>query len=241
MGIAAGTLLGLGSLVLGGVGAGMQYFGQRQAAQAQEQYAILNAQAASAQASMSGRIAQAQAAMAQTQAKAEQAAQLGNAAALRQEADNRTRLAAENIRRLSEEQERWRDSLRARQAASGVSNTTGSPLDLLADAAEAQQMEIADSLYQTENERRQLLTEAYAQERGAAFSGIQGNLRYLEGRAAGTAARAAMSQARIGAAQARDTGAAQRVGALAGLAGGTASLGSEAYSLYRQGAFRFGK
>jgi hypothetical protein len=241
MGIAVPTLLGVGSLVLGGVGAGLQFFGQRQAAQAQEQYAILNSQAQIAQASMSGRIAQAQAAMAETQARAEQANQLANAAALRREADSRSRLAAENMRRMQDEQARWRDSLRARQAASGVVNTTGSPLDLLADAAEAQQMELADSLYQTDLERRSLLDQAQGEERGAAISGIQGNLRYLEGVAAGTAARAAATQARIGAAQARDTGAAQRVAAGAGLAGNFAQLGGDAYSVYRQGGFRFGR
>ena len=235
------ALLSVGSLVLGGVGAGLSYYGNRQAAQAQEQYSVLNAQASAAQASMSGRIAQAQAALAETQARAEQANQMANARALRGEAESRSRLAMENTRRIREEQDRWNASLRARQAASGVVNSTGSPLDLLASAAEAQQMAVAETMYQNENERRQLYTEARQQEQGAALSGIQGNLRWLEGRASASAARAAGAQSKIDTAQARTTGAAQRFGAFSGLVGAGAGLASDAYSFYRQGGFRFGK
>jgi chromosome segregation ATPase len=239
MGIAP-ALLGVGSLVLGGVGAGLQYFGQRQTAQAQEQFGVLNAQAQAAQASMQARIAQAQSQMQVVQARAEQANQLANAQALRGEAENRSRLAMENARRMREEADQWNASMRAKQAASGVVNTTGSPLDLLANAAEAQQMQVAELMYQNENERRSLYNQAAQQQQGAAISGISGNLRWLEGRAAASAGRAAGYQAGIDTAQARALGSSGRIGALAGLGGNAAELAGSGYSFFRQGAFRFG-
>ena len=48
------------------------------------------------------------------------------------------------------------------------------PLALLEDAAEKQEMVIAEGAYQTELERRQLFLEASNTDRGAVFAGIQG-------------------------------------------------------------------
>lgn len=230
--------IALASLALGAVGTGLQFYGQQQAAATQQQFALLNAQAQSEAASMQSRLAMANAQLQQTQANLERSAQEVNAQALRGEADARTRAATENARREREAQREWMARLRAQQAASGLVDSTGSPLALLEKAAEQQQLSIAEGLYQTELERRTLFQEATNTDRGAAFAGIQGNLRYLDGLNQAAAFRQEGIQSRINALGTVAQAQASQAGALGGLIGNVSGLASSGYNFYRQGAFR---
>lgn len=228
------------SAVAAAVGSGVSYYGQQQAAKSQEQFATLNAGAALQQATMQSRLAMANAQMEQQQASLEQAAQQVNAQALRGEADARTRAATVNASREREAQREWQAQLRARQAAGNVVDTTGSPMALLEKAAEDQHLAIAEGMYQNELQRRSLLHEAANTDRGAAFAGIQGNLRYLDGLNQASAYRAQGYQAQINSLGEIATARAGAMASTGQLLGSVAGQAKQGYDFYRQGAFRFG-
>jgi hypothetical protein len=121
---------------------------------------ILNASmqlmVAKAQAKLQKRMAEAQFRLRQSEANA----RFSNAAMIEQTAEARSRVARENIRRKGGEYRRMQGRQRALIGASGIVESTGTPLDLLAETAAQIQMEREEALYTDALERRSLFREA---------------------------------------------------------------------------------
>ncbi len=153
--------------VAGLAGAGYSAYSSRQqgkTAEALAQYnahqQTLNAQmqliAAQAQAQLQKRIAEANYRLKQSEANAK----FANAVAIERTAEANSGVVREEIRRKSREQERLQGTQRAVIAASGIAESTGTPLDILAETAAQIQLERDDALYTDELNRRSLFREA---------------------------------------------------------------------------------
>lgn len=149
------------------IGAGVSAYGQHQQGKAQNAIAQFNATQQEQQAKMQAMSMQTQAAMKQQEAKAnfqlrsaEAKARMNNAEgiesqALAQDAINRT-----NLRKRREEFGRMQGEQRAAIAASGVAESSGTPLDLLAETAAKIQQDQEEQHYAGEVQRRTLFSEA---------------------------------------------------------------------------------
>lgn len=155
------------SLFAGLAGAGYSAYSSRQQGKTAEAIAqynahqeTLNAQmqlmAAEAQAKVQKRIAEAQFRLRQGEANAH----FANALTLERTAEVQSRVAREGIRRKATEHDRLRGTQRAMIAKSGLVESTGTPLDILADTAAQIQLERQDALYADELNRRSLFREA---------------------------------------------------------------------------------
>jgi hypothetical protein len=121
---------------------------------------LLNAQmqlmAVKAQEKLQKRVAEANFRLRQSAANAS----FANAALIDRTAEERSRVAREEIRRESSEYQREQGTLRAQTAADGVVEGAGSKGDVAAEAARLKQLKREDSLYASELDRRSLFREA---------------------------------------------------------------------------------
>lgn len=234
-----GPAIPLIGLTLGAVGAGVQYFSAQEAAKTQSQFASLNAQAAQVQAQMQAQQATAQASLSAQQARNQQRAGEVQAQALRDEAEQTTRVAQINIGRQMEEQARVRSMMMARQGASGATVGQGSQLDILIEQAELSAMQNAEAVYQTNVARRQLFRQAEGAQLGADYSSIQAGIEQMQGEARASAYRAQGVQAQIRGLAGVDAARGASMASLGSAAGNFGSLAFRAYDLNRLGAFRF--
>lgn len=224
-------------LALGALGTGVSYYSQQEAAKTQQQFAVLNAQAAQVQASMQAQQATSQAALSAQQARNQQKAGEVQAAALRDEAEQATRVAQLNIGRQMEEQARVRSMMQAKQGASGAIVGQGSQLDILIESAQLAAQQNAESIYQVNNQRRQLYRQAEGAQLGADTNSLQAGIELMQGEARASAYRAQGVQAQIRGLAGVDAARGASMGALGGAVAGFGGLAFKAYDLNRLGAF----
>ena len=235
MGWEAATYLAVASLVVGAAGTGYGIYTQNQAAKTQDTFALLNAQMGRQQGQLQARLAMAQANIQAQTAHANERIGMANANAIRGDAEARTRASEQNIISTRADQERFQSTQRSMMSASGLVDSTGSPLDLLADTASAHQMELAEMQYQTELERRQLFREADM----TAMSGLDAGNEMLKGMSQAAAARMSSRQATLtGYSESAKANAMRSQAVATGIQGTGSALGSS-YNYYREGAFRF--
>lgn len=170
MAVTTTTVL-VSAAVIGVIGAGVSAYGQYQSGKTQAAIANFNArnQEANTRAQVLG--LQAQAALKEQEAQAnfqlrsaESRARLSNAQAIEQQALTQDRINAVNLGKRREEFARMQGAQRASIAASGVVESSGTPLDLLAETAARIQQDQEEQHYTNELQRRTLFSEA-AQER----------------------------------------------------------------------------
>jgi hypothetical protein len=226
-------ILAIGGLLLGGIGTGVQYSAQMDAARTQEQFSLLNAQAGVQQATQQANMAAMQAQLQQVQSQTAQAAAQDNANTARQQTESEAAQAQENARRQREEFARALAAQNAQVAGSGVNVATGSPLDFLLNASEQQRQVEADTQWGIENERRAGYRKAAGIALGGRVEGLNADLYALD-------SMAALQQGQMGAAQARLNGLAgqaqaqgMRSGALGSLFGGIGGLTYQGATLWK--------
>lgn len=261
------AISGVGALALTGIGMGMQYKAQRQAAAQQAalaryNYAIeaqnirqqtamaqwqANAQAKQmeANAGMANANAQANANLMKTNAEA-------NAQAMETASKANISRGVEDVRRTREEQLRFQAIQRARQAKSGVA-AAGTPVEVLAETARNMQLAVNDSWYETNVESSRLehaaAVERWQGDRAAQmelFGGagqaanmqMQAGIARAEGALAPIRARMAMRKNQFELQAGLNSAGGMKQAATAGLVAGAGSLLSQGASLYNSGAFK---
>jgi hypothetical protein len=152
--------LGIVSLVVGAVGAGLQFVSAQRAAATQERLGALNYQLQADSLRQQRQVAGMQSLINQQLASNEKATLERNAGVLEQQASVNTAAGRENARRTREDYARLLAAQRAQIAKAGVADTTGSPLSLLAATAEEEQRAVDEVHFQTETQRRNLFREA---------------------------------------------------------------------------------
>lgn len=159
------------SIVVAIVGAGVSAYGQVQAGKTQSALAAFNAKQQEANTRAQVLSMQAQAALKEQEAQAnfqlrtaESQARISNAQAIEQQALTQDRISAVNLKKRREDFARMQAGQRASIAASGVVESSGTPLDLLAETAARIQQDAEEQHYTNELQRRTLFSEA-AQER----------------------------------------------------------------------------
>lgn len=164
MGIETALIIGAGVAL---VGAGVGAYGQYQQGKSQNAIAQFNAQQQEQQAKAQAMSLQTQAAQQQRDAEAnfklrslESNARLANAKNIEDTALMQSAVDRRNLRERREEFGRMAATQRAAIAASGVSESTGTPLDLLAETAGKIQQDQEEQHYLGEVQRRTLFSEA---------------------------------------------------------------------------------
>lgn len=156
-----------GAAVAGAAGAGYSAYSSYQQGKTADALAKYNAHQQQLNAKMQLMSMQAQAAMQKRMAEAQFAlrrseadARFANAKSIEVTAEAQSRSARESIRRKAGEYERHQGTQRAMIAKSGVVESSGTPLDILAETAATIQLEREDALYADELNRRTLFREA---------------------------------------------------------------------------------
>ncbi len=162
------------------VGAGVSAYGQYQAGKAQNAIAQFNANQQEKQAQAQMMTMQVQAALQRQQAEAnfklrsaEAQAHFNNARAKEDQALTQDAVNRANLIKQREMAARAQATQRATLAAQGVSESTGTPLDLLAETAMKIQQDQEEQHYNNELKRRTLFAEA-SQERLGGRLGLAG-------------------------------------------------------------------
>lgn len=170
MAVATATLL-IAAAVIAVAGAGVSAYGQYQAGQTQKALSSFNAAQQEQQARTAMATMQTQAAQQRKAAEdnfrlrsAEAQARMDNAKAIEQQALSQDAINRQNLTKRREDFGRMQGEQRASIAASGVSESSGTPLDLLAETAAKIQLDQEEQHYAGEAQRRTLFSEA-AQER----------------------------------------------------------------------------
>ncbi len=231
MGIGITAVLGIASLVIGAVGAGVSYYSSNQAASQQNALAALNAQAQLQAIQQQGQTSRMQSAINQQMAANERAAFERNANTLESQAESNSALARENARRSREDFARMSASQRAQLAKAGVSDATGSPLVLLASTAEEEQRTVDQLRYEDETQRRTLFQEADNQRVQAEGAGMQLVGYQIQGAAARQQALTAASQTHLDLLSQQAGARAMRQQALGSLISSAGGLTKQAYGL----------
>ena len=156
-----------GLFVLGLIGAGVGAYSAYESGQSQKAIANYNAQNNERNMKMQMMGVQAQSAIQKQQAEAEYAmrsaesqARMNNAISMENKVTSQDMVNRENLRKRTEMFAREQGSQRAAIAASGVVESSGTPLDLLAETAATIQRDREEQSYGNEIERRTLLREA---------------------------------------------------------------------------------
>lgn len=149
------------------IGASISAYSSYQQGQAAKATAQANADRADREARQQLLISRVQEAVAARQAEADRALAMSeaeaaaqNSQALRNEAEAQLAQSRENIKRRRDEAQRLAASQRGTYAASGVLDTTGTPLAVLAETAWNAEMDAQDQQYVTSIERQKKLFEA---------------------------------------------------------------------------------
>ena len=224
---------GAASLIGGGVGAGMSYFGQKAAAKTQATMGQLNAEASAQQAMLEARQQMWQSKIQAAGAKAQSRSAFNNAVGMQEQVEADSRIATTNIRRSRDEFTRGIGAMRAQGSENGLLETTGSPLDLLTKAAEDQQLFEAEQRWVDENSRRSGFRAAAVERARGTQLGLNAALYQLEAKAALAAGRQKVAQAQMTGygEQARADG--MRREATAGLISSVAGLGASGYNMWQ--------
>jgi len=223
----------VGWLALAGtaVGTGVSVYGQRQAAKTQRAIAEYNAEQQELEARAQFAAMQAQAEVARQQAEANYAlaqaqaqAAFANAKQLEDQALSQDAINRSNSRKRADDYERMQSQQRVAIAASGIVESTGTPLDLLAETAARIQQDKDEQHYVNEIERRSIFREADLQRLGGQFALVGATLERDSGLAeAGLRTASAHATARSGRAQAEIT---RLTGAASERAGNRAAVGT---------------
>lgn len=231
------TALAIGSLVVGVIGAGVQYFASSAAARSQERIANLNFQASMQSSQQQLELARLQYDTNQKVYEQQAAAARNNAEAMRAQAGAQETQARQNAARTREDYERMKAIQRARLAKSGVLEA-GTPLDLLAETAGQMELAVANQQYESSLETSRTRFMADVEEQNASLTEFAGALQGFRDQAALAGARNSMVAANIdrlvGLNAARQT----RQQAAAGLLSSGAGFFSSGYNLYQTGAIR---
>jgi hypothetical protein len=152
-------------------GAGVSAYGQYQSGKTQSAIASLNARQQEANTRAQVLSMKAQAALKEQEAQAnfqlrsaESTARLNNARSIEQQAMTQDKINASNLAKRREQFARMQSSQRALIAESGVVESSGTPLDVLAETAARISQDQEEQHYTNELQRRTLFSEA-AQER----------------------------------------------------------------------------
>ena len=155
------------------VSAGISAYGMYQQGQSQKAIANFNSQEQQRQAEQQMRMMQTQAEMQRQQADAnfkmrqtEAEARMNNARSMEQRALQQDAANELNLRKRREDFARMQGEQRAAIAASGVAESTGTPLDLLAETAAKIQQDQEEQSYINEVNRRTLLNESVMERLG---------------------------------------------------------------------------
>lgn len=166
MAVATTTLL-VASLAATAIGAGVSAYGSYQQGKSQEAIAAFNAANQQKQANAQLLAMQTQAALQKQQAEAnfklrtaEANARNANAGAIESQVLQQDRVDRINTAKKLEEYRRMQGQQRAAIAASGVSESSGTPLDILAETAAKIQASQEEDKYASEVQRWSLLNEA---------------------------------------------------------------------------------
>ena len=162
-----------GAAIVSAVGAGVAAYGQYQAGRTQDAIAQFNAKAQERNARLqllsmqASAAAQKQAAAANFALASQQAqAHYNNAKSIENQALGQDRINREIIRRRREQFGEAQGAQRAAIAASGVVESSGTPLDLVSEMAGTIQRDQEEQLYNFEMERRTLFREAQMERLG---------------------------------------------------------------------------
>lgn len=161
------------ALAAAAIGTGISVYGQQQQAKTQNAIASFNAAQQEREARNQLLSLQTQAALQKQTAEAnfklrsaEAAAANRNAGAIERQALAQDAVGRVNMRKRAEEFARMQGEQRASIAASGVTESSGTPLDILAETAAAIQMDQEEQHYTGEVQRRTLFSEAANQRLG---------------------------------------------------------------------------
>jgi len=223
------TTLGYLAVAASAVGAGVSYFSSVNAAQAQNAIGIANAQA-------TGDAARNQATQQEMALKFQKLQQdsIAQSATLQANAvlsssEAATAAAQSNIRRQRQQFEALVAQQYAALGQSGVSATTGSPIDLLMENAAAEQEQEMLMRDEDEDRRRAALREAVAIQGGGLTAGINSGLLSLESAAAGMRGKMGVAQSRLDAASTSASARGMKMSATGNLMGSLAGSASDAY------------
>lgn len=228
------SILGIASLLVTAVGAGLSYASSVSAANTQDKIAGANAanqvQAIAQQreaASMQSRI------NAQMAAN-ERAAFDRNATALEQQAEAVSAANRENTRRTRQDYQRHIGALRAQLGANGVADASESPLALLSQVAQQEQQAADEIRFTDEGQRRNLFREADNQRISGDMAKLQITGYQLQAGAAKQAAANALAQSRLDLMSANAASNGMRNQAIGGLFSSIGGLTGQAYDMYRR-------
>jgi hypothetical protein len=165
------------AMVASAVGTGVSFIGAMQQARASEAIAGANAQIQNQNAQMQSATLRAQAEIQRQQAAAnlklrqgEAGARFGNADALRQRALAQDAINAANLRKKREAGARLTATQRAKYAAAGIVDSTGSPLSLLAETEGIIQRDLKEEQYHNELVLSGLFHEAAMERLGGEYA-----------------------------------------------------------------------
>lgn len=220
--------------VVGALGAGAQYVSATNAAKQGETLALLNAQAQRQGIEQTGQINQMQAALNERLRQKDQEAANANADAITKQAELNTRASLEHIRRSRVAAGEFAAQQVASLAKGGFADTTGSPLNLLADTAEKAQRQ-ADALrFEDEQERRNAAMAATQARNQGILAGLSAGQQRLAGMAAGQQMTRDLAQSRLNYLGQRANAAAARTGAIGSLLNSAGGLAYQGFSTYNQ-------
>lgn len=215
-----GPAISIIGLALGAAGTGLSYVSQMNAANTQATFSQLNAQAGAQQATQQASIAAMQANLHGVQSTNAQNAAQNNALATRQQADQDAAIGQANARRNRDEFTRQLAQVTAAQGGSGAILSTGSPLDLLMNAADKENQQQQDSQYGINAARTAGYRQAAGESLGAQAQGINASLFQLDALSDVEAGRMGAVQAQLGGLAGQATAAGMRSQAFGGLIGG---------------------
>lgn len=165
------------ALVAAVIGAGISAYGQYQSSQTQSVIADFNAKQQEANARTQMLSLQAQAALKEREAQtnfklraAESQARFANARNMERQAKINDELARANLQKRRLDFARMQSTQRAAIAEAGVVESSGTPLDLLAETAALIQQDQEEKHYENELARRNLFTEAAFERLGGKFA-----------------------------------------------------------------------
>tara|TARA_R110000796_G_scaffold92138_1_gene196355 strand:- start:847 stop:1605 length:759 start_codon:yes stop_codon:yes gene_type:complete len=174
--MATGTLATI-SIISAAVGTGVSVYGQAQARKTASAMAAYNASQQEREAQTQLAAMQAQATIAEQTAEnnfrlreSEANARFANAQAIEDDILNRDAVSRLNLRKSKEDSQRLQATQRATIAASGAVESSGTPLDILAETASVIQQDREEQSYIHENERRTLFNQAGQERLGGQFA-----------------------------------------------------------------------
>jgi hypothetical protein len=212
----------LGAIV-GIAGTGISYFSQRSAANTQSVFSNLNAQAGVQQATQNAAVQSLQSQLQATQQQTQQQSAFETAEAQRQQAEMDAKMGIENNRRGRDEFLRALASAQAQQGASGAILATGSPIDVLMNAADTEQQQEQDAQWQINAGRTAGFRQAANTELAGRGAGMNSSLYMLQSLSAVQEGRDRAAQARLEGFAGQATAQGMRNSALGGLFSGVAS------------------